>query len=98
MIFVAQTDETRRKEALAQLDEIMVEIRERAAKLLEVMREDEWKARLEAAVLAEREACADVCDRIANLWPRSSLKEGWRKGYVDGGSACRNLIRERGEG
>lgn len=47
---------------------------------------------------AEREACADVCDRIANLWPRSSLKEGWRKGYIDGGSACRNVIRERGEG
>ena len=46
---------------------------------------------------AEREACADVCDRVANLWPRSSLKEGWRKGYVDGGSACRNLIRERGQ-
>lgn len=40
VIFVAQTDETRRKEALAQLDEIMVEIRERAAQLLEIMKED----------------------------------------------------------
>lgn len=38
--FISQTDETRRKEALAQLDEIMVEIRERAAQLLEIMKED----------------------------------------------------------
>ena len=40
VIFVAQTDETRRKEALETLDEIMVEIRERAAQLLEIMKED----------------------------------------------------------
>ena len=40
VIFIAQTDETLRKEALATLDEIMEEIRERAAQLLEVMKED----------------------------------------------------------
>lgn len=126
VIFVAETDETLRKEALESLDEIMEEIRERAAQLLEVMRDDvlaclsdthrrialglgeveleestaeetlnldsfassypgefkeslvelnkssstlwetmklddDWKARLEAAVLDEREACARVC-------------------------------------
>lgn len=59
---------------------------------------------MEAALLVERqvlrederEACAEICDRIASLWPDSSL-EGWREGYVDGAGACRNLIRERGQ-
>ena len=58
---------------------------------------ERFASRLKEERENEREACADVCDRIANLWPRPSLNEGWRKGYVDGGSACRNLIRERGE-
>ena len=40
VIFVAQTDETRRKEALETLDEIMEVIRERAEKLIEVMNND----------------------------------------------------------
>ena len=60
-----------------------------------VIGEAVWRL-CELVAAAEREACADVCDRIANLWPRSSL-EGWREGYVDGGAACRNVIRERGE-
>jgi hypothetical protein len=47
VIFVAQTDETRRKEALETLDEIMVEIRERAAKLLEVMKADKLAEELD---------------------------------------------------
>ena len=155
VIFVAQTDETRRKEALAQLDEIMVEIRERAAQLLEIMKEDvltclsdthrqlaldlgeveleestteeplnldsfassypgefkeslvelnqkpstlwetmrlddEWKARLEAAVLAEREACARVCDEQAAFWPIGSDEQCEAED-------CAYRIRTRGE-
>ena len=40
VVFVAQTDETRRKEALETLDEIMDVIRERAEKLRAALAED----------------------------------------------------------
>ena len=149
--FIAQTDETLRKEALETLDEIMEEIRERAAQLLEVMRDDvltclsdthqqialdlgeveleestaeetlnldsfassypgefkeslaelnkkpstlwetmklddEWKARLEAAVLAEREECARICRDL-----------GRGHGVAFAEFDCAEAIRARGQ-
>jgi hypothetical protein len=76
VIFVAQTDETRRKEALAQLDEIMVEIRERAAQLLEVMREDvltclEDTHRQVALDLGE----CRVEEELSEAWPEARADE-----------------------
>lgn len=46
-----------------------------------------WLKRINEAVLAEREACAKVCDERAKLWPD------------EGGDAgtCAIYIRERGE-
>ena len=46
-----------------------------------------YRSELEAAVLAEREACAKVCDERAKLWPD------------EGGDAgtCAIYIRERGK-
>jgi hypothetical protein len=50
------------------------------------MLEAEWRDRLKAAVLAEREACAKMCDEIyfqnypdAEEWERSEEGEAIRK-------------------
>ena len=53
--------------------ESLVELNQKPSTLWETMRlDDEWKARLEAAVLDEREACARVCDEQAAFWPMGS--------------------------
>lgn len=42
-----------------------MKLNQKPSTLWETMRlDDEWKARLEAAVLAEREACARICEHI----------------------------------
>jgi hypothetical protein len=49
---------------------------------------------IEAAVLAEREACAKVCDGYAH----SKRFDGYYiEGFADGADVCANAIRERGE-
>jgi hypothetical protein len=50
------------KAASEALGAVKVELNKKPSTLWETMKlDDEWKARLEAAVLDEREACARVC-------------------------------------
>ena len=44
------------------------------------------------AVAAEREACANVCDRMVMYGPVAEVQQRYNKAYAD----CRDKIRERG--
>lgn len=67
---------------LAKLVEAKATAKERE-KLKNVALFDRWYQELDAAVLAEREACANLCDELGE------------KGYVAEG--CSKAIRARGE-
>lgn len=64
--------------------------------------EREWRDRLEAAVKAEREACAEVCDVLSNFYLAHwhSIKDDevlmrfWN-GCEQGASRCAAAIRAR---
>lgn len=49
----------------------------------------------ERNVAAEREACADVCDRNANVW--NDDLEDWGRGFYAGAKSSAGKIRARGE-
>lgn len=53
-------------------------------------------ARLVAA--AEREACADVCDRLARRYGDGPGLEHFQQGFGDGAWVSAKKIRERGQG
>jgi hypothetical protein len=42
---------------------------------------------------AEREACANVCDRMVMYGPVAEVQQRYNKAYAD----CRDKIRERGD-
>jgi len=44
------------------------------------------------AVAAEREACANVCDRMVMYGPVAEVRQRYNKAYAD----CRDKIRARG--
>ena len=52
---------------------------------------------LEAAVLAEREACAEICDRIAMRYGECPDVEPWAQGFKEGASVSAAKIRARGQ-
>jgi hypothetical protein len=49
------------------------------------------------AAAAEREACAEICDRNAEAWSKIEELSDWRKGYLDGLDNCADAIRARGK-
>ena len=49
---------------------------------------------IEAAVKAEREACAKVCEELA---VRKRFQSSYEEGFADGSDVCANAIRARGE-
>ena len=50
-----------------------------------------------AAVAAEREACAEICDRHTKVYLDRRELSDWESGYVDGATECFDAIRARGE-
>lgn len=50
----------------------------------------------ELVAAAEREACAEICDRNAEAWSKIEELSDWRKGYLDGLDNCADAIRARG--
>ena len=52
---------------------------------------------LEAAVLAEREACAEICDRLERRYGDCPDVEPWAQGFKKGASVSAAKIRARGE-
>ena len=54
------------------------------------MLEAEWLDRLTAAVLAEREACAELCEILDVANPKG---KSWDEGTID----CATAIRARGQ-
>ena len=48
---------------------------------------------IEAAVKAEREACAKVCEELA---VRKRFQSSYEEGFADGSDVCANAIRARG--
>ena len=59
--------------------------------------ETQFCAMLEAAVLAEREACAELCDKLAKVQGRPGEIEHWQQGYHEGANMCARKIRARGQ-
>jgi len=53
--------------------------------------EAEYKAQIEEAVLAEREACAKVCEDMSNT--EANMNKTWRNGCRD----VAEVIRARGQ-
>jgi hypothetical protein len=49
------------------------------------------------AAIAEREACAELCDKLAKVQGRPGEIEHWQQGYHDGARSCVKKIRARGE-
>ena len=58
------------------------------------MLEAEWRDRLKAAVLAEREACAEICDGFYLSWIEI---QGRYEFMGEGASECAGAIRARGQ-
>ena len=58
------------------------------------MLESEWRDRLKAAVLAEREACAKVCELMWHEWLDSPEENEPNKPDAED---CYRAIRERGQ-
>jgi len=52
---------------------------------------------VQQAVLAEREACAEICDRIAMRYGEDPEMGLYQHGFGDGAEVCRNRIRARGQ-
>ena len=52
---------------------------------------------LEAAVLAEREACAEICDRLERRYGNGPEVEHWAQGFKKGASVSAAKIRARGK-
>jgi hypothetical protein len=71
-VFFAEIDESRREEALARLDEIMAQARERAEKLREVMKEDDAEYELVGTIdgtYAGRWMLAALAENASSVWP-----------------------------
>ena len=80
-----------------------------AAAEREAMRQDGWRccavgqgetqhcALLEAAVAAEREACAAICDRLARRYGDGPELEHYQQGFGDGAFLSAEKIRARGQ-
>ena len=49
------------------------------------------------AAAAEREACAEICDRIARRYGECPDVEPWAQGFKEGASVSAAKIRERGQ-
>ena len=52
---------------------------------------------VQQAVLAEREACAEICDRIAMRYGECPDVEPWAQGFKEGASVSAAKIRTRGQ-
>ena len=49
------------------------------------------------AAAAEREACAEICDRIARRYGDGPDVEHWAQGFKEGASVSAEAIRARGK-
>ncbi len=95
VIFVG-SPEGSSEESLARMDAAIQEIREAADALRAALAEDRLNE-MQAAVVAEREACAAICAREARHYGKIPDLGHYQQGRGEGATSIEKKIRARGK-